>query len=202
MRIRTAFVLALTATVAAACNTRDDDATFDTTPGEDIAPAQPVPAQPVDMIVSMAQFEPTGDAGAIQVQGTAELRRQSATFDSDLELHVRLAGLSENNHAWHIHEGACGSVGQIVIPISGAAGRDGVGDDLDPDDEGTIERTVDIDRQHMGMLSPNQAYSVNVHTGDGENPGAPIACATLDIPADAWGTGTTDAGAAAPAPGY
>lgn len=199
MRTRTAFVLALAATVAAACDTRDDDTTFDTTPGEDITPA---PAQPVDMIVSMAQFEPTGEAGATQVQGTAELRRQSATFDSDLELHVRLAGLSENDHAWHIHEGACGSVGQIVIPISDAAGRDGVGSDLDPDDDGTVERTVDIDRQHMGMLSPNQAYSVNVHAGDGENPGPAIACATLDIPSDAWGAGTTAPGTPAPTTGY
>jgi hypothetical protein len=201
MRTRTAFVLALAATVAAACDTRDDDTTFDTMPGEDIAPTQPAPAQPVDMIVSMAQFEPTAEAGAMQVQGTAELRRRSASFDSDLELHVRLAGLSENDHAWHIHEGACGSVGQIVMPISNAPGRDGIGSDLDPGSDGTVEETVNIDRQHMAMLSPNQSYSVNVHRGDSDNPGPAIACATLEIPSDAWGTGAAGT-APGTTPGY
>jgi Cu/Zn superoxide dismutase len=201
MRRQAAFVLALAATTMVACEAREDE-TIDTQPGEDIAPA-PAPApQPMDMVVATGQFQPTGEAGAMQVMGTAELRRAGTDRSDGLELVVQLSGLDDQEHAWHIHEGACDNVGRIVVPLSGGGALDGIDDDLEADSDGNVNRTVEIDEEHLAVLSSNQSYSVNVHQGSGDNPGAPVACATLDIPNNLWGPGVQGDVPPADATGY
>jgi hypothetical protein len=189
MRMRSAFALALAATFAAACGGDDDGDLYDGQPGEDLTTPAPAPGQPADVAVASGQFESTGDAPGQPVTGTAELRRRGENRDDGLELRVMLMGLTGDDHAWHIHQGACGSVGPVVVALSEMDGRDNIGDDLDPDDSGHVEETVNLDGEHLAALTPNQSYSVNVHQRGGRDHGPAIACATLNLPSDLWGAG-------------
>jgi hypothetical protein len=205
MRIRQTFYLALAGAMVAACDTRDDTAT--TQPGDELGP---LPAeQPRDLAVSTTQFQATQDAGGLQVQGMAELRQRGATMNDGLELRVNLTGLSEGDHAWHIHGGTCQSPGQVLIPISGIGDRSGIGSDLNADSNGRAEASVNIDHDHLMQLQQGQSYIVNVHLRGGDNPGPAIACAPLETNNLQWtgmgtgmpgqpgapGTGTTGTGA-------
>ncbi|CAN5635022.1 hypothetical protein BH23GEM10_BH23GEM10_02390 [soil metagenome] len=192
MRMNTAAVAVL-ALVVAACGT--DDADMETTPGTEL-PA-PVPVETVDMTVASGQFEGVGDAGA-QMTGTADLTRLGDTGDAGMKLRVHLMGLAEGDHAWHIHEGTCANRGGVVLPLSDAAGQDGVTGDLKSDGSGMVERTVTLEAEDVAVLTAGQGYSVNVHTAGSDSPGAPVACATIELPADLWGA----AGAATQSTGY
>jgi hypothetical protein len=129
-------------------------------------------------------------------------------------------GLSEGTHAWHIHSGTCESPGAIVLALSDApAGmqatrpgattdpavtrtdddlRDGIASDLNPNDDGMVEETVNIDREHVQALQAHGSnFIVNVHQRGGDNPGPAIACAPIQLTgAGTWGTtpGTTQPG--------
>jgi hypothetical protein len=198
MRTRHAMMLVLAGMVATACETRDDP---ETEPG--LLPGEEVTTQPQDMMVARGEFQPTADAGALNVNGWAELRQRGTTLDDGLELSVHLMGLSEGDHAWHIHSGTCESPGPIVLPLSDVDGyvgerpvvrddpdapvttttpehRDGIASDLSAGSDGMVEETVTIDRDRMiGLDFHSQNLIVNVHRGDGDNPGPAIACAPL-----------------------
>lgn len=191
MRTRHAMVLALAGMVATACETRDDPATEPgLLPGEEVT-------QPQDMMVARGEFQPTPDAEALNVSGWAELRQRGTTIDDGLELRVHLMGLSEGDHAWHIHSGTCESSGPIVLPLSdvgdatGTVGaedrRDGIASDLDAGSDGMVEETVNIDRDRAVGLD-FQNLIVNVHQRGGDDPGPAIACAPLRT---TGATGTT-----------
>ncbi|MEX1182716.1 MAG: CHRD domain-containing protein [Gemmatimonadota bacterium] len=192
--------LALTLAVALGACVAADDETVDTTPAEDIT-ATPPTAQPADLVVATGQFQPVGAAAGTAVSGTAELRRQGTGAGDGLELNVHLVGLTgEEGHAWHVHEGSCESTGAVLIPLSDAGDREGIADDLSADDAGMAEASVEIEGEHLAALSPEGSYSVNVHAGSGASPGAPIACATLQLPADFGPAAGADA-TASPADG-
>jgi hypothetical protein len=193
MRTRHAMVLALAGMVAAACDTRDDTQTEPgLLPGEDMTTEQPR-----DMTVARGEFQPTTDAGALNISGWAELRQRGTTMDDGLELRVHLMGLGEGDHAWHIHSGTCESPGPIVLPLSDvgdAAGttaapdrtgtdydtRDGIASDLNAGSDGMVEETVNIDRDRAAGLDwHTQGLIVNVHQRGGDDPGPAIACAPI-----------------------
>lgn len=191
MRKTTALTLMLAATTLVACDTREPEDDPMIQPGEELPRAdQPAP-MPSETMLSVAEFEAVGDApatGAVPVRGTAELRR--VTDDGALELHVRLEGLTEGDHAWHIHSAPCGQQGDILVPLSGAMGRDGVADDLDVGSDGVVERTITIDAEHARTLDLSRQYAVNVHQGEDDNPGPAVACANIGG-TSAGTTGTT-----------
>lgn len=177
-----------------ACDT--DDADMEATPGAEVTPA-PAPVEPVDMTVASGQFDGVGDAAG-QVTGTADLTRLGETADAGMELRVHLMGLGEGDHAWHIHDGTCANRGGVVLPLSDAAGQDGVSGDLEADGSGMVERTVSLDAEDVALLTAGQGYSLNVHASGSDNPGSPVACATLDLPTSMWGA----SGAATQPTGY
>lgn len=187
MRTTTATTLLLAATVLVACDTRDADDTY-VEPGlEQPATTEPVqPVVPEETMLSLSEFEAVGETAgtAMPVRGSAELRR--VRDDGALELHVRLEGLSEGDHAWHIHSAPCGQQGDIVVPLSRAGTLDGIASDLDAGSDGVVEERVTIDAEHARGLDLSRQHSVNVHRGDGDNPGPAIACANIG-----GNTGTT-----------
>jgi Cu/Zn superoxide dismutase len=182
MRTTTAMTLLLTASVLVACDTRDADETY-VEPGLEQPPTtDPVQTElPDETMVSLSEFEAVGGANAtgtaMPVRGSAELRR--VTDDGALELHVRLEGLSEGDHAWHIHGAPCGQQGDIVVPLSRAGTLEGIGSDLDAGADGVVEERVTIDAERARGLDLSRQHSVNVHQGDGDNPGPAIACANI-----------------------
>lgn len=176
MRTMTAFTLALAAATLVGCEAREaEDEAIE--PGQEL-PQTPDP-QPVpdEMLVSSSEFQAVGESGATPVRGTAELRR--VTDDGSLELYVRLEGLSEGNHAWHIHGAPCGEQGGVVVPLSGAGGQDGIHGDLEVGGDGVVEQRVTLDAEHVRTLQLDTQHALNVHSGSGDNPGAPVACANI-----------------------
>jgi hypothetical protein len=191
MRTRNAMVLALAGLVAAACDTRD----VETDPG--LVPGEPVQEQPQDVVVARSDFQATPQAGDLNVSGWAEFRQRGATWDDGLELRVHLMGLSEGDHAWHIHQGTCESPGQVVLPLSDFGGQSGVTGDLNAGSDGMVEETVTIDRDRLAGLNLQESHVINVHLRGGDDPGPGIACAPIELRNGAMGaqpgtgTGTT-----------
>jgi Cu/Zn superoxide dismutase len=179
MRMRHALVLALAGSVAVACERRDDpDTDPGLLPGDDVTTEQP----PQDMVVARSDFQPTAQAAGMNVTGTAEFRQRGADWRQDgLELRVHLMGLSEGDHAWHIHQGTCESPGQVVVPLSDFGDRSGVTGDLSAGSDGMVEETVTIDRDRLAGLDLNRPHVINIHQSSGDNPGPGIACAPIQL---------------------
>lgn len=205
MRIRHALMLAVAGSIAVACGPRDDtDTEPGLLPGDDMTTTQP--AQPEDMVVARSDFQPTANAEGMNVSGWAEFRQRGSNWREDgLELRVHLMGLSEGDHAWHIHQGTCENPGQVVLPISDMGDRDGVGGDLNAGADGMVEETVNIDRDRLAGLDLNQDHIINVHLRGGDDPGPGIACAPIRMQDAGMGAypGTTQPGVTQPgtAPG-
>jgi Cu/Zn superoxide dismutase len=199
MRIRHAVMLALAGSMAVACGTRDD---ADTEPGllpEDVTPTTE-PTE-TDMIVARSDFQPTSQAEGLNVSGWAEFRQRGSNWrDDGLELRVHLMGLSEGDHAWHIHEGTCESPGRVVLPISDFGEQSGIGGDLNAGADGMAEETVTIDRDRLTTLDTNQQLVINVHLRGGDEPGPGIACAPVQLQGAGMTTqpGTTQPGTTQP----
>lgn len=198
MRVRDLWFLTVVVGLATACEPADQTAEA---PPADIPTT---PEQPADMVVSMTQFQSTPAAPELQITGMAELRSRGATLADGAELHVQISGLSEGEHAWHIHRGTCESPGEVVIPFTGTPQMEGITGNLNAGSDGRVEETVTIDREWIQRLSPNESYIVNVHLRGGEEPGPGIACANLDLSGADWGTmqpGTTQPGTTQPGTG-
>jgi len=197
-----------TAAFASACEAdrEDSEATIPAT--EELE--QPA-VQPVTEPVITGDFEEP--EGAADVDGNFELRSESP--DASI-LRVELEGLTPGEHAWHIHEGDCANLGQVVIALTPATDQPTMpgAQALMADADGKATATVtipraDLDKLHTGApgtpATPGQAesaagevqqrYSINVHQQAGENPGPPAACANLDL-------GPGHGNAAPPAPQY
>jgi Cu/Zn superoxide dismutase len=192
MYMRKGMVLAIAGLVAVGCDTRD----VETDPG--LLPAdEPAAVPQEDVLVARSDFQPTAQAGDLNVSGWAELRQRGATWDDGLELRVHLMGLSEGDHAWHIHQGTCDSPGQVVLPLSDMGDRSGITGDLSAGSDGMVEETVTIDRDHLaGLNLQTQPHSINVHLRSGDDPGPPIACANIET------TGAAGMQPATGTPGY
>lgn len=193
MMMRNALMLTLAATVAAACETRDDtDFDTDVLPGEETTTDPVRPAGEVGE--NRWQFESTEEAGDRQVSGTAELRHDATGTGEGAELRVDLQGLSEGEHAWHIHRGSCDDMGEVALPFSHTSDEEGVADNLSVDSDGRAEETVSLDREHLTRLQAGETYSLNVHERGGEDHGPAVACANIE-----WtGHGATATTPAAP----
>ena len=194
MRTKTAFALALATTALVACDTAETGDDVMVEPGQELPQTTTPPANPMpdQMLISSSEFQAAGDTDSGTIRGTAELRR--SMDEGALELHVRIEGLSEGQHAWHIHGAPCGQQGGIVVPLSGAGGQDGIHGDLNVGADGVVEQTVTIAPEHVQDLELETERALNVHQGAGDNPGAPVACANVG------GSMTGGAGAGGTAP--
>jgi hypothetical protein len=201
MRMRHAMMLTLVGAVAAACDTRPD---ADTEPGLLPGDDATVTDAPRDMLLARGDFQPTAEASELNISGWAELRQRGTTMDDGLELRAHLMGLSEGDHAWHIHSGTCESPGPIVLPLSdvpegmqmgmadtlAAPGttqprtmtdRSGIASDLNAGSDGVVEETVNIDGDWARAIHGQRDMVLNVHLRGGDNPGPAIACAPIQM---------------------
>lgn len=188
------------AATASACDTGNDD--VELYEGEEAAtPA--LETQPADDApILTAPFEAgEGATEAAQVSGTVRVfaangdpasGAPSATTSAEgqtgqgFRVEVSLNGLSEGDHAWHIHDGPCGQNGPVVVPFSATADEEGLTDDLSVDESGRAESSADVPAEDLTLdrLQSGQ-YSVHVHAQGGVDHGPTVACADLS------GTGST-----------
>lgn len=99
-----------------------------------------------------------------------------------LRLTVEIEGLSQGEHAWHIHSGPCGEEAPVVVAITPTADMEGIGQPLTASREGENVRasvTVPGDELTLDQLRSGE-YSLHVHAQGGEDHGATVACADLD----------------------
>jgi Cu/Zn superoxide dismutase len=156
-----------------ACEPRDETET-ETMEGEETTPPSPPPAttaQPREI-----PFEP-GPAGAT----SAGMLRVTPQNDGGMEYAVELTGLTPGEHAWHIHSGACGTEGPVVLPITDTPDMEGVGDPVQVGEDGRGTATVTIPADRISALGTGP-HSLHVHERAGTDPGPSVACANISTP--------------------
>jgi Cu/Zn superoxide dismutase len=95
-----------------------------------------------------------------------------------LTLAVWAEGLTPGDHAWHIHTGACGASGDVVIPISATATDEGLTGPLHADDDGLAAAWVEIGLLNRNMLGMLQR-SLHIHERAGADHGTSVACGSI-----------------------
>ena len=125
----------------------------------------------------------TATTPATGTPGTAEGTGQAG---QGFRVEVSLNGLSEGDHAWHIHRAPCGEDGPVVVPFSATPDEEGLTGDLSVDQSGRAESSADVPAEDLTLdqLRSGQ-YSVHVHAQGGVDHGPTVACADLS------GTGST-----------
>lgn len=93
-------------------------------------------------------------------------------------LTIEALGLPPGNHAWHIHQGACGSSGPVQIPLSSTADMEGITGPLEVSDEGDADAEVELDALPRSAVGAGQ-HSLHIHVEEGIDHGPTIACATI-----------------------
>lgn len=127
---------------------------------------------------------------------TSGTLRISETQARGVTLGVNLTGLTEGEHAWHIRHAPCGVDGPIAVAISQAAGDAGsLGQPLQANGAGSASGTVTIPANQVppdllyavgpeDPMDPQphaEPLSLQVHAGDGADPGPIVACADLTV---------------------
>jgi Cu/Zn superoxide dismutase len=168
-------VVALTACRPAANEqaTQDNGPAPTTEAPQPLPPPPPVPAAPL----MTTTFEPaTGSkvAGEVQilpVEGNATGFRVS----------VNLRNVPEGEHAWHIHQGACGAKdAPVVVPFTAEKDKPAIASPIVAGADGNVmaEATVPSTLLTVDQLRSGD-YSLHVHQKGGTAHGPSIACAAL-----------------------
>lgn len=183
-------VAVLIAGSAAACGGEDEIALFE---GEEAATPSPdtaLPARPAgDVVLLTSQFEASADADAADQRLTGTLRvsrtvpaggTSLAGDGANIRLEASVDGLTQGDHAWHIHAGTCAEHGAIVVALSRTEDLPGLTQSLTADESGHAEGTVTIP---FDELAPDELrtgrYSAHIHAGAGTDHGPTVMCAEL-----------------------
>ena len=94
---------------------------------------------------------------------------------------MNLTGVPEGEHAWHIHQGACGTKdAPVVVPFTATKDKPGIGSPLVAAAGGSTTAEVTVP---SSVLTTQQLqsgdYSLHVHQKSGTDHGPSIACANL-----------------------
>ncbi|MEZ4457335.1 MAG: hypothetical protein R2882_12430 [Gemmatimonadales bacterium] len=117
-----------------------------------------------------AGMEPDSVAGRVAVV--------AAGGGDPLNLEIEGRGLPPGEHAWHVHQGACGSSGEIVIALTATGSQAGLAGPLMVDSTGHFDADVAVPALTRTMVGSEQ-HSLHVHEAGGTAPGPTIACATI-----------------------
>jgi Cu/Zn superoxide dismutase len=168
MRITRCYPAVLLVLVAACAPAEDADDAADAPPAAEPAPAAPAAAPEAAI---------TADVKGEGVTGNAKVTPSADGF----ELALTLSGAPAGPHAWHIHQGACGTSGApIVVALSEKPNMPAVASELQVAADGTANATAQVPGS---MVTVDQLksgdYSLHVHKTGGAQHGPSIACADL-----------------------
>jgi len=167
-----ALSLALTSLLLA-CNPdadADEAGEFDS-PAAETTPTPPVAPEP--RVLSESSFE-VAEGTELELDGNLEVVDRNGT----LELVIDVEGLPPGEHAWHIHEGDCGTAGPVRLPLSSTSEMEGTVGPVTVDQQGRVSRTVplpQLDRAWIGSGS----HSLHIHQRPGTDHGPTLACANI-----------------------
>ncbi len=95
-------------------------------------------------------------------------------------LAVDVNGLSQGQHAWHIHGGPCGQEAPVVVPFSSTADQSGIAQALSADQSGNATATVTVPAAELSLDQlENGQFSLHIHQRGGVDHGPTVACADL-----------------------
>ncbi|MBI4409752.1 MAG: CHRD domain-containing protein [Gemmatimonadetes bacterium] len=173
------FVLLLGGLLVAACAREEEEEAA--VEAEETATEAPPGVQPL----LTTQFEPGASARGEPVAGTATLT-SSITEPGALELAVEITGLSEGEHAWHIHSGVCGTEGPVVVALSGTKDMAGITGFLAAGADETARATAVLPPTALTLAQIQSGqYSLYVHERGGLDFGGTATCANLGAAAGA-----------------
>jgi hypothetical protein len=149
-------------------------------PGTVATPPAETRGDPEGTVAMTESFQPAEGAKEGQrIDGTVTVF-EPAAGNADYRLAVRIEGIGEGEHAWHIHAAPCGKEGPVVVPFTQTEDAPGLARPLKPDASGIAEATVTVpaDRVTIDKLRSGE-YSLHVHDRGGIDHGATVACANL-----------------------
>lgn len=173
MRRTRAFLLMLSVALLPACQAETDDAALD-----DIPPATE-PALPAAPPAALMSADIQAEAGS-SVSGRVEIL-PSADGASAFRVNVSLQNVPAGEHAWHIHQGACGAKDTpVVVPFTEDGDKPAIAAPIAAGADGAVTADVAVP---ANLLTVDQLrsgdYSLHVHQKTGADHGPTIACANL-----------------------
>ena len=126
--------------------------------------------------VVTSQFQPGEGAAGQDVQGTLRILPAGDNFQAE----ARVEGLSEGEHAWHVHSAPCGQKGPVVVAFTPTKEMEGTSGALDAGSDGVAEGTAEIPADQLSRQQiESGAYSIHVHAQGGVDHGPTVACANI-----------------------
>ena len=115
-----------------------------------------------------------------ELETDGELAAPTTADERGFRVEVALNGLSEGEHAWHIHSGPCGETAPVVVAFSETQTMDGLAESLEADEDGSVESSVTVPAEQLSLdRLQSGEYSIHVHQQGGVNHGPTVACADL-----------------------
>lgn len=123
----------------------------------------------------IARLEPP-QSGGTAVGGTILLYRDGD--GAPVTLQIDAVGLPPGEHAWHIHQGSCGTSHAVAIALSPTAEMEGITGPLEVGDDGAAQEELEVP-ELMPSTVGAERHSLHVHERPGTDHGPTIACATI-----------------------
>ncbi len=200
-------VALLTLFSVAACggdNNQEGEAmTADTAMTETAQPGQAAMDTAPAFVATIQSAQDTGHVtGTVRVYAEGSAAMQADTENgggagtapsagNGFRLVVSVNGLSQGEHAWHIHSGPCGQPAPVDVAITTTADQQGIGQPLTADQSGNAmgSVTVPASRLTFDQLQGGQ-YSLHIHQQGGVDHGPTVACADLSETGSGMTTGS------------
>lgn len=131
-------------------------------------------------VVRVGTFEPAA-AAAGPIDGHVQLKIPPVGEPQGLHVDVRVEGLSQGPHAWHIHSGSCaGPAAPVVVAFTPTPELPGLDEPLVPGPDGVAEEAAFVPESTLSreQIAAGE-YSVHVHRQGGTEHGPTVACADL-----------------------
>lgn len=119
-------------------------------------------------------------AGGDAAPRSGDSNPASMAGDDGFTVTVRLNGLAEGEHAWHIHSAPCGTDGPVVVPFTETENEPALDGPLTARAGGVAADTAFVPASVMSLDSVQATpHSLHVHAQGGVDHGPTVACADL-----------------------
>lgn len=108
-----------------------------------------------------------------------ETEMEAGTAGQGWRVEVSVNGLSDGEHAWHVHSGPCGEEAPVVVAFSETSDMEGVAGPLNVRN-GTASSQATVPGTELGLEQLQSGeHSIHVHERGGVDHGPTVACADL-----------------------
>jgi hypothetical protein len=132
---------------------------------------------PTPALLMTIPFEAEGGSN---VGGQVQVLSHDADANG-FKVAVSFTGVPAGDHAWHIHQGACGAKDTpVVVPFTEDKDKAAIATPITPDASGNAMTEVSVPSSLLTVTQLRDAdYSLHLHQKAGIDHGPTIACATL-----------------------